>query len=335
VPTELRESSLREGSQMSTLMPLVPSARSANSPIHPTYLPFDREVFRRHFARAGGNPLPDSHLRYYEESARRALKHRCPSRRGAGGSLRVCPPLAHQIEKDERFWIATALMQIFHRPDRASALTRLLTECLGAVPPVNGLNAWDDALDDVTKLELYFEVNLPAPVSYKAWMQENYEERVLTPRLQARALQNIGQLEGTTKADAMLIAPGTGFAVVFEAKVYSDASSHTTYDAKRNQIARNIDVLLDFHHNTKFPLDQRQPARSCFVLVTPELFKHDPTSRLYGSLMHAYRRDNELLQAHLRHRESSALAGIPERLGWVSWERIEELTPGACPWLSK
>lgn len=300
--------------------------------IHPTYLPFYRGALRRHFAKVAGSPLPDARLHYYEQSALHALGHD-HSGNPCVGAL-PCPPLAHQMEKDERFWVATALMSVFHSKDRVGALTRLLTECLGDVPPVPGVASWDEALGDANSLELFFEVHLNAPDSYKQYKRTPVEERVLTPWLRARAVQSKDKLEGATHADAMLIAPSTGFAVVFEAKVYSDASSHTTYDAKRNQIARNIDVLMDRNSGLRSPLNKRQPDRSCFVLITPEIFKRDPSSRLYGALMQAYRRDAELLHEHLPHRSPADLAGVPLRLGWTSWEQINTLNPGACPWLT-
>lgn len=42
----------------------------------------------------------------------------------------------------------------------------------------------------------------------------------------------------------MLLA-ANGVAVIFEAKVLSDISTHVTFDLARNQLARNIDVMLD------------------------------------------------------------------------------------------
>jgi hypothetical protein len=44
------------------------------------------------------------------------------------------------------------------------------------------------------------------------------------------------RLEGTTKADAMLLAEDTGVAVTFEAKVLSDVSTNVTFNVARNQL---------------------------------------------------------------------------------------------------
>jgi len=78
------------------------------------------------------------------------------------------------------------------------------------------------------------------------------------------------RLEGATKVDAVLLAPDTGFAVLFEAKVLADVSGGVEFDVLRNQIARNIDVMLEPNPRVMCPLNQRNPDRSCFVLLTPE-----------------------------------------------------------------
>jgi hypothetical protein len=43
----------------------------------------------------------------------------------------------------------------------------------------------------------------------------------------------------------MLLAHDTGVAIIFEAKVLSDVSTHVTFDVARNQPARTIDVMLE------------------------------------------------------------------------------------------
>ena len=141
-------------------------------------------------------------------------------------------------------------------------------------------------------------------------------------------------LEGATKVDAMLIAPATGFAVLFEAKVLADASSSIGFDVLRNQLARNIDVMLQPNPNLEDPLPRRRPERTCFVLLTPEIFRSHPESRLYGWLMRDYRTSPAALQRDLPHRAGTDLAAVASRLGWLTWEDCNEVRPGACPWLS-
>lgn len=301
--------------------------------VHPWYLPFSRGQLLQHFAKVGGGGgTPYAHLRHYLESARRNLQHVDLVEHPRPVGSRLCHALDHQVEKDERFWVVSTLMSIFHSDDRVGRLTALLTAALGPTPPsVGDMGTWGEALGDPAELRLYFEVNLPAPPAYKLWLGEHQMGHNLLPYLIDKAA---GQgLEGTTKVDAMLVAPGTGFAVVFEAKVLSDASSHTTYDATRNQLARNIDVLLDHHGTLQPPLTARCPERSFFVLLTPEVFKADPNSRLYGSLMTAYTQDRAALKAHLPYRSDTDLAGASKRLGWTTWEECRRILPGACGWL--
>jgi hypothetical protein len=125
----------------------------------------------------------------------------------------------------------------------------------------------------------------------------------------------------------MLIAPDTGFAVVFEAKVLSDASPQVGYDTLRNQIARNIDVLLDLNPRLRALLSARRPDRSCFVLVTPEVLKQHPEGRLYGWLMTSYGAKPDLLAEHLPHRAAGDCATVSQRLGWLTWEDFNRRPP--------
>jgi hypothetical protein len=249
----------------------------------------------------------------------------------AGWRPSGCTSQNHQVEKDERFWVVAALMAIYHGPDRVRAFSALLDSAFPNGPAMDGLT-WADALvEDEEPLQLYFEVNLPSPPAYRAWLADNIEQRCLVPWIRAR---DVGmRQEGATKVDAMLIAPKTNFAVVFEAKVLSDASSHTERDALRNQIARNIDVLLEANPTLQPPLNGRRPDRTHFVLLTPEVFKSDPASRLYGWLMDSYRRDTTLLAQHLPHRRDAELEAMRRRLGWTTFEECNRIRPGALRWL--
>jgi len=59
----------------------------------------------------------------------------------------------------------------------------------------------------------------------------------------------------------MLLADN-GVAVIFEAKALSDISTHVTFDLARNQLARNIDVMLDANPALAAPLNLRKPKRT-------------------------------------------------------------------------
>ena len=144
------------------------------------------------------------------------------------------------MQKDERFWIVTALMSIFHSRQRLPFAAALLRRCLGDVPHMDGLSNWEQALAPEQELGLFFEVSLPTPPEYRQELAQHLEERVLVRHvMQAarKAAQDEHALEGATKVDAMLIAPETGFAVLFEAKVLADASCGIGFDVLRNQVS--------------------------------------------------------------------------------------------------
>ena len=92
--------------------------------------------------------------------------------------------------------------------------------------------------------------------------------------------------------------------------------------------------MLDTNPNLQEPLTLRQPGRTCFVLLTPEIFRDHPESRLYGWLMRDYQADPGALQRDLRHRAGTDLASVAKRLGWLTWEDCNRVRPGACRWLA-
>jgi hypothetical protein len=307
--------------------------------LHHTYLPFTADQLREHFAPVLGPGERDRHLTYYLAGVEEARKYDELIRRG-DSPTRAQTRLGRQIEKDERFWLATALMSLHHADGssgRGKLFARLL-ERAGLRPPA-GFPRWEDALAGT--LDLFFEVNLPSPGHYRAWLRDHLDERAPIPYLNEQAAAPGARLEGTTKADAMLLAPASGVAVIFEAKVLADISTHITFDLARNQLARSIDVMLEANSQLPAPLSLRKPERTFLVLLTPALTQPGRAgdaiskSRLYGWLMPAYKDpDSSLLRQHLPHRDGHELAGAAERLGWASWEDCNTVAPGACPWLT-
>jgi hypothetical protein len=87
---------------------------------------------------------------------------------------------AHALgkQKDERLWVVTALISIFHARPRLPVLAALLRRCLGEVPPVDGLTSWDQALAPEDELRLFFEVSLPTPPDYRRDLAQHLHERV-------------------------------------------------------------------------------------------------------------------------------------------------------------
>jgi hypothetical protein len=297
-------------------------------PIHDTYLPFTETELLRHFAPVAGGGDPRRHLAYYLKSiAAAAQLNETLSPAPSPAAVRA----GRQMEKDERFWIVAALLKLWYAPDRVTALAAMLRRCLGSKPPFADVTTWEDALG--TQQELFFEANLPSPPAYNAWLAQHWDERTLIPYLRERAAVR-KRLEGASKVDALLVARSTGFAVLFEAKVLSDLSIHIEFDVMRNQLARTIDISLERNDRLQLPLSRRLPERTCIVLVTPELFRSNPDSRLYGWLLPRYRQESDLLQKHLPHRGGEELRGIGKRLGWLAWEDFNAVLPGACSWLT-
>lgn len=77
----------------------------------------------------------------------------------------------------------------------------------------------------------------------------------------------------------------------------------------------------------------RNPDTTCFVLLTPGLFRENWESRLYGLLFNRYKDDPALLHKHLPHRDESVLATVPSRLGWLTFEDCNKVQPRSCRWL--
>jgi hypothetical protein len=300
--------------------------------LHEIYLPFTENQLSGHFAPTLRGGDPERHMTYYRDSLETARLY--SARDNLVKPTRAETRAGRQVEKDERFWVVSALMSLYHnstKATRAEAFAGLLSRA--GLVPVAPFTSWTEALDG--HLDLYFEVSLPAPKLYSDALRDELELRCPIPYVRELAPPRRA-LEGATKVDAMLIASATHIAVSFEAKVLSDVSSHVTYDVTRNQLARNIDVLLE-KGNGLAPLNSRWPDRSCLVLLTPELLRNGKgaaTSRLYGWLMPEYRKPtSSVLHDHLPHRSAATLKGFSTRLGWATWEDCNRVMPDACRWL--
>jgi len=294
--------------------------------IDQTYLPFTADELKPHF-------LVDfeGQIKYYRESAYRyhEFLENHPNTEGIPLKEAMTP---RQIEKDERFWTITATKSIFDHQSRTNMLKQLLIKAFGPTPPIANLDTWEKCLDG--ELQLYYEARLPSSQSYLKWLRSNLHLRQMIPYvLDAAKRENVRHLEGATHLDAMFINIENGFAWLIEAKVLSDVSCLIPFDNFRNQIARNIDVMLD---NTSQPgsgLENRVPENSFFSLLTPMNFKQYPSSRLYGWLMQEYQNNPYALARDLPHREKTNWIALQRRIGWITYEDFREILPEACPWL--
>jgi len=249
--------------------------------MHQIYLPFTEQQLLSHFAdvRQNGECIKNvNHLKYYKQSIEKYEEYLKKNHNRRGKPLKEMRKPC-QVEKDERFWIVACMMTIFYSQNRTEELTQLFRNAYGGFPPVKGVESWEECLKG--NLHLFFEPNLPSPKSYKKWLQKNLAKRQFIPYVLDSAYGK-ANLEGATNVDAMLLNSKNGFAVIIEAKVLSDISCEITYDTMRNQIARNIDVMLEENKELCPPLDKRDPEKTLFLLITPKLFKDNPSSRLYG-----------------------------------------------------
>ncbi len=308
--------------------------------IDAVYLPFTREELLEHFAPVAGDEGESEiqrRLQYYLESADRYHEFLKSSASRKGLPLTVTRKPC-QIEKDERFWVAACLMGVFHSPERGRAFTMLFDRAFGKSPPLPGLQTWEECLRG--RLHLFFEVSLPSPPAYKDWLARNVRERHLIPYVLDAAHKRGGKeikkgLEGPTHLDAMLLNEDNGFAAFWEAKVLSDISHDVSFDIARNQIARNIDVMLEANPDMPCPLSRRVPERSLFVLLTPEFFRKNPSTRHYGSLLPDYQKNPDALVRDLPHRPGADWSALSHRIGWLTFEDCHQLVPGACPWFRR
>jgi hypothetical protein len=159
----------------------------------------------------------------------------------------------------------------------------MLTETFGDAPPVTGLSSWEECL--AGELRLYFESCLPSPTSYVKWLRKNLSSRQIVPYVLDAALRDGARtLDGATHVDALFLNSTNGFTWLIEARVLSDVSYSISFDNYRNQIARNLDVMIDNNSQPGFGLETRDPDRSLFVLLTPGGFKkHNSRRRVRGT----------------------------------------------------
>lgn len=300
--------------------------------MHDTYLPFSEEQLMNHFAEVkvhGKCKRNPKHLEYYINSIERYKRYLKDT------SIRKGRPLKEavfpcQIEKDEKFWIATCMMTLYYSPNRMREFVSLFTKAYAQAPPIEGLNSWEECFDG--QLYLFFEPNLPSPQLYKEWLSKHLRERQFIPHILYSA-EGKNNLEGATNVDTLLINRENGFAVIIEAKVLSDISVGITYDVIRNQIARSIDVMLMENPDLCHPLNLRKPEKTLFLLVTPRLFKDNPSSRLYGFKIKKYQSNPDSLRLDLPHRPVSHLESLHTRIGWLTWEDFRNVNESCCPWL--
>lgn len=300
--------------------------------LHKIYLPFSEDMLKQHFVQSDKDlDNIDKHIDKYKKSIENYELYE--TKKPFDKELR----LIRQIEKDETFWTASSLMTMFHSPNRNSELQRLFKLAFGEKPPLDNISNWEDCLNG--ELHLFFEPNIPSPKEYLDWLKGNVTVQNFIPYIIDKAQNKKGNyrsdLEGATNVDALLINSTNGFAVFIEAKVLSDISYQVSYDSMRNQIIRNIDVMLSSNNDLTVPLNKRLPDNSLFLLFTPQLFKDNPRTRLYGYTFMDYKNNSQLIGNDLAHRKLNPTdcEKIAKRIGWISWEDLKLINDDCCKWI--
>jgi hypothetical protein len=168
----------------------------------------------------------------------------------------------------------------------------------------------DFSFDGQSLPEVKFWTLVSSPQGY----QKQSRKRMMssgTPLWIARAASP-QPVEGPSEID--IAFEHDEFMVFIEAKLGSDISMSTTYDPQRNQIARNIDCLID-------KAGARTPA---FWLLA----RDEEPSRAYVQLMNSYRRDPSLLARELPHRNPETLDLIARNLTILRWSDFRDLVCG-------
>lgn len=118
-------------------------------------------------------------------------------------------------------------------------------------------------------------------------------------------------VEGETEVD--LVFEGSSYLVFVEAKLGSDMSMSTKYDPARNQIARNIDCLME-------KAGTRTPHFWMFV-------RDRGSDRVYTQRLDKYRINPTELVDLLPHRDPARVAGIAKRGKVLLWRDLLTLLP--------
>lgn len=301
--------------------------------MHKTYLPFPEDTFREHFVQS---PKDLSNIEKHISKFKVSIENY--GRYEASNELIEDIRKIRQIEKDETFWTASSLMTIFHSPNRDVEIQKLLTLAFGEVPPLDNFSSWDNCLKG--QLHLFFEPNLPSPKVYLEWLKNNAVVQNFIPYILEKTRNKKGDyrsdLEGPTNVDALLLNSSNGFAIIIEAKVLSDISYQVSYDSMRNQIIRNLDVMLGDNKDLVDPLNKRIADNSLFLLLTPKLFKENPRSRLYGYSFRDYKDNSQSICDDLKHRVLNLTDGerISKRMSWITWEDLKTVNSDCCLWLN-
>lgn len=158
--------------------------------------------------------------------------------------------------------------------------------------------------DDEPKLQFWRIV--AAPAEYEKRSRQRMAGSGVAKFLERSRKQ--GPVEGESEIDA--VVDSRRFLIFLEAKLGSDVSMSTSYDPERNQIARNIDCLLESAKG-------REPV---FWMLVRD--RH--AERAYVQIIEGYRSRPETLIRDLPHRNDGELRRVASRLAMIRWRELGE-----------
>jgi hypothetical protein len=163
--------------------------------------------------------------------------------------------------------------------------------------------------------KIHFEEAYPCSKKYLDEIKKYFKEN---PHYDLKIRRKGAPKEGTSKIDVVIEDDEN--LIFIEVKYLSDISSKTTFDFARNQIIRNIDVLVE---NSK----DKTPY---FILITPAIFKNDEYakhSKLYFYKMNEYTDPKGAIDAMRRDSwlEKEKLKNIQGKIFWATFE--EDILP--------
>jgi hypothetical protein len=205
--------------------------------------------------------------------------------------------------------------RILHSENSEDYVTWNFFQLLESVPS----SCWWPALMQLTGATCIDSADTPsvrlwqtaaAPRAYEALSRERMRTSE-NPAWRERSL-DMNAVEGPSEIDITL--EGRGYLVYVEAKLGSDVSLSTTYDPERNQIARNVDCVLEV-------CGKRRPIFWMFV-------RDRQHTRTYVQLMDRYSTVAELNRS-LPHRAPARLEDVASGLAVVTWSQMMTLLAGS------
>ena len=204
--------------------------------------------------------------------------------------------------------------RILHSPNSEDYVTWNFFQLLDRVP----VSTWWPRLLDLAGVNSLDPADLPVVRLWQTTAAPRAYEALSRERMRAGENQgwrerslDMNPVEGPSEID--ITFEGRSYVVFVEAKLGSDVSLSTTYDPERNQIARNVDCVLDICGN-------RRPVFWMFV-------RDRAATRAYVQLMERYQDVSELNRA-VPHRAAARLASVCADLAVVTWADLLRLQAG-------